>query len=478
MRWAGSATTRHTIRDGSEGVAPRFRRRALRAAITTVVLAGLTAGTEATAGAATGRTATPDTVVRIPTPLVTLGVPADGRLNVLGLSGQVLGAATGPRDGLGPNQVDAGTGQRLWVFGLRWTTQPQQGHTVGVSALLLAGATDQIPVPLPASADRVGGGSSGPMYFRASVPAAAADVAVQLSADGFSQRFSLTHLAREGTQPTALYRDPTSWEQTVEQHAEIDLPTPDTDPDNSVPDAVLPIKLAATHLSAFDPADPASATAAGQAWLTVDLSSQVEDVDLGTAAYLDYQTAVTGAAVTLTLPGGAPMPATTFPGGPDTAGVGIFTDRFTFPVPATFTTGTLVVDPGPLQAVPDDEVGPMPDTVTPAMPATFAIDVPQLPFTPAPGAATHAAVIPAAASTSPKPPTSGPVAATTTSTGGSASTSTLALAALLVAALVIAGVILRRRHRPAPATPLPPPAPPPGGPPPPPAPHPRHRPAS
>jgi hypothetical protein len=308
--------------------------------------------------------------------------PADPRLNDYDLTGQVLGVATGPATGT----TGAGPHQTLWAFGLNWVTTPtnRTTGTVGVTAELAAttptGAV-HLPITLPARADRPGGGPSGPMWFLASVPARSTDVAVTVTTGGYPQTFDVTSLGPQPPTPAALYRTPTSWDtvQSVDVTDQIPTPDPGIDFAPDLATATLPVHLHSLTLSWFGPGGPTDTpTDPEQAWLTVDLSSQTENLTLGSDAYLDYNTPITAAGLTLTLPGQAPIAATLTPGeGPDTPGVGIFVDRYAFAVPATLTTAALTVTPGTLQVHGDSDYSP-PTTITATGSATFPLTLPPI----------------------------------------------------------------------------------------------------
>jgi hypothetical protein len=164
---------------------------------------------------------TPDTVRLLEASEPGVLVPADGRLNDYELTGRVLGVATGTSD----TEGEAARGQRLWVFGLDWTTDPAgRGRTVGIIATVNAGTT-QVALPLPARADPPGGGPSGAMWFRASLPAAPTTT-VTVTAGGYPQTFALTTMTRQAPTPVALYRTATSWETTQSVDVTDQIPTP------------------------------------------------------------------------------------------------------------------------------------------------------------------------------------------------------------------------------------------------------------
>lgn len=429
--------------------------------------AGLSVPFAAPASAATS--VPPGSVRAVPDPGVTLAVPADDRINGYRFAAHLLGAATGadvPSLGL-----LAVPGQRLWVFGLRWTADqipddprlPDTSYRPASVTATVVYDGQRTPVPLtqpapmtasvPAGTDPAGA-DSGPEYFVASVPTTAADVVVELSSGGYAQDFSLTHMSREGDQPAALYRDPRSWQTVITPGAERDLPTPFSDGNISLPDAELIVRLSRVSLSYFGPdgtSDPAPG--AGQAWLVPELQDPPQPRS-SPADILEYQANVTASDLTLTIPGQAPIHPRTLPGGPDplqpatdgsTDGDSeVFPYIYAFPVPAGLTSATLTVDIPPQPTVAAFN-GTSPITTSPGR-ATFPLTLPPVGSpTPAVRAARTPAVISATSVGSPRPG-----AGHSGTFGGAAVVVATAVAAALAALLLI-----RRRTHPLPAAPVP-----------------------
>jgi hypothetical protein len=430
---------------GHHGVATR---KPITRAALAVALSPLAAVAIAPAAVAASQATTPDTVTVLAGPEPGVLVPADGRLNDFELTGRVLGVATGIRDARGT----AGRGQRLWVFGLDWTTDPAgRNGTVGVTATVNAGTT-QVSLPLPARADRPGGGPSGPMWFRASLPAAPTTT-VTVTAGQYAQTFDLTTMTRQAPTPAALYRTAGSWETTQALGVTDQIPTPDPGVEFApgLATAALPVHLHTVTLSWFAPDTPTVIpTDPAQAWLTVDLSSQVENIGLGSDAYLDYETPITATDLTLTVPGQPPIPATIYPGGgTDTTGVGIFPDRYAFEVPATLTTATLTVTPGNLVVHGSADSFNPPTTITAQGDAAFPITLP--PITTPPGGAARAPGSLNAPAPASHRSAAGPSATVTSGTTGGHG----GLVAGVIGVLVLIGLagtaVIVHRHRRTPA---------------------------
>lgn len=398
------------------------------------------------------------TVQGVADPGVSLAVPADGRLDGYGFAGRILGAAYGSQ--VRTLGLAAASGQRLWVFGLRWTADVSSAGSAPPAvapvsaALVFDGQRATIPVTQPAVPAVAASGAepptvdSGSQYFVASVPAGAADVAVELSSAGYAPDFSLTHMAREGTQPTALYRTPGSWQTVADLQAERDLPTPYDDGTTSLPAAKLVVQLPDVSLSYFGPdgtADPASG--ADQAWLVPDLADPLQDPSAITDS-LEFGSSVTAADITLTLPGGIAIHPKTLPGGPDpkqwktdgsTSGRSlVFPYQYAFAVPADLTSATLRITFPAELAIPAYS-GSSGVSVHPG-PATFPISFPApvVPVPP-PDAATTPALIPASHSSG---GASGGV-----SHGGAGVLVTVLAAALAVLAVASGAILVARRRR-------------------------------
>lgn len=403
---------------------------------------------------ATGSAMSPDTVTQIEDPGVTLAVPADGRVDGYQFAAKVLGAATGSSMP-GPNGERAGVGQRLWVFGLRWladqtldgTGQPN-GLARITATLIYGGARLVVPVQPIQPSSGTQPVDSGDEYFLASLPAASKDVELELANGGFVQDFSLTHMARAGTQPAVLYRNPNSWQVTQPLTLSQSLPTPYTQSANvdtsSLLSASITLQLAGVTLSYFAPDGPTDIAAdPSHAWLIPDLEDPLPKFN-SAFQNLNYTTHAQASGITLTLPDGSVVTAKDFPGtGPDSSTYSgddnntVFPDDFAFQVPADFTSGTITV------ALPSEVAYPdygftAPSQTYKLAPVHFPVSVPPATaIAPAPGASTRPALIRAATSSA------------VSSAGGKGSGSTILVIVIVLlgaAALTGSAVGLRRRH--------------------------------
>lgn len=441
------------------------------------------------AASAAGTTMSPDTVTPVADPGVTLAVPADGRVNGYQFTAHILGAATGTAMPT-PDGTRAGAGQRLWVFGLAWSADrilDGNGATRAVAQVTatLVYAGTRLTVPLnqpPTPTDELTAPvDSGDEYFLASLPAKTADVELELANGGFAQDFSLSHMARTGTQPAVLYRNPSGWQTVQPLTLSKSLPTPYTaTQDNpALAGAAMTVSLESATLSYFAPDGPTDTPAdPGKAWLIPDLEDPVPQPMQGAFQNLNYTTHALASGITLTLPDGTVIPAKDFPGGgpdyPTYSGNDnndVFVDRYAFQVPAGITAATITVALPPEVAYPDYGFTAPSQTYT-LPPVKFAVTLPAAqPVPPAAGASDHPALIRAATN-------AGTATDATNSRSGGSGFPWWAIVVIIVLAVGAAGAVWvsrRRRHASAaPAKPTGPTAttdePPPPSPPPPPAP--------
>jgi hypothetical protein len=410
------------------------RTRAIGAGVAVAAVAGLAmaAGRPAWAAAAVPA----DSLVVVSDPGVALQAPTDGRLRGDHLAATVTGVKFATHVGLGASAAQAAAGQRLVVFGLQGAHVGQNRDVDNnlappvVGTFIIDGQRRELPIP-----DHDDG--TAPVYYRASVPASAAQVEVELAASGLAQTFSLTTGARLGVQPVVLYRDRVAWQPRVQVNGEQDLLTPD--PVDGLAGATLPIRVHDVYLSWWGPDSVADvAPAPDQAWLVVDATSQDES-QIGTGKYLHYLSGLTADQVTLTLPGGQTIASQLLNPGTAEHGVGVFDGLYDFAVPADVTTATLTVAPGNLR-VTVAWSGSVPVTVATRGQATFLIAFPAV-YQPPPPVAAAQPNSPA------KPNTSQAVAQSGRSrSGGGISPAFPAGAAVLVAGAG-AAVVLNRRRR-------------------------------
>lgn len=329
-----------------------------RGAITATIVAG---GVAALAGVppavASSLTVPAGSVSVIAEPGMSLRVPADGRLRNDGVTAAVTGYRFATRVGYGITARRSAPGQVLLVFGYR-ASSSSASSTSSAPADTLDLSVDGQQAPLPAPKD-----GSAPTYYLASVPAGARHVQLQLSTEGYTQSFQFNTATRVGPQPDVLYRSDI-WvpQDDIGSSVTVDTPAPSF----GLSGANLDLYLGGVYLTWFQPGDPATHPPVGDAYLVVALQGNAnQDGVFGT--YLDYTSTLTGAQVTLTLPGGHPLDSSVdgTDSGNDEAGYGI-SGGYYFTVPATLIAATVTVHLGTIDAQ---------DSFSPDGDATAAITV-------------------------------------------------------------------------------------------------------
>ncbi len=282
-------------------------------------------------------------------------MPADGRLAGYGFTAGVTGDECGASVGGGGAEIVAGTDEDVCVFSLSITLD--QPDTTGISS---SDPAEQGGVV--SAADRVSGsvteGSNTVVIspnqladaghgvdYAVGVPSGQPAV-LALSAEGFSQSFSLTAGRTVGTAPQALYRSRGAYELAL--WPEVTEPLDESYiAANSAPGraAAMEVTLTEVELDYFFPGDPSvQAPGADEAYLGIVFSTAQEttpsDVDLAgfePAALSD---------VTLHLPDGRVIPAEAVV----QDNMDLLAGTWVFAVPADLTNAEIVVSPAPQQA--------------------------------------------------------------------------------------------------------------------------------
>jgi len=308
-----------------------------------VLLGGAAAAQSLSDTAVTAITA--GTVQSVSSPGIALHVPADGRLNGDGFTGDVTGYRFAYQVGLGSYAQQAPPGQVLVAFGVTCTEDTAGNDNDfydgnGVRAVLVVDGTSE-PLPTGDYAE------PGPAYFLASVPSGSKDVGLQLSNDGFSQEFSFTKGEREGTQPEVLYASEDNWELTDQVDMVSVIRTPD--PLGRIKNAAVNITVKSGNLTYFSPgANPRTPANPSEAWLVVDGSGLPQPPPGQPAGYntLNYKGTLTGSDFSLARPGHPTISAMIGDTGgqSDESGQGLFGGTYYFgPLPATTRTATLQI---------------------------------------------------------------------------------------------------------------------------------------
>lgn len=317
------------------------------------VLAGLAAVAVVAvpaAGMPVAGSVSPDSVVAVASAGIVLHVPADGRVNGEGFTATVTGYRFAPAVGFGGSVVEAAEGQRLLVFGLREQVLVSgvtgQTGTSGASGVSGSSGPGSVAVSLvvDGASQLLASPATGLVYYRASVPAAAGQVWLQVVAAGVTQSFSFLTGRRVGAQPAALYRSAGSWETIDPLGQQVSFPVAAGAGNN----VELTVRVASATLSWFGPAGVGPPPSPGDAWLVL---SATGGTDLWTNT-VRYAPTLPGSQVTLSRPGG-PVEAARIAGrgGPadETTPGGLFGGVYYFLVPADLRTATVTVTPGVLR---------------------------------------------------------------------------------------------------------------------------------
>jgi hypothetical protein len=370
-------------------------------------------------------------VQSVSSPGIALHVPADGRLNGDGFTGEVTGYRFADQVGLGNYLQQAPPGQELVAFGVTCTEDTVGNDNdfadpSGVTATLVVDGTTE-PLPTGYSA------TPGPSYFLASVPTGSTDVALQLSNDDFSQEFSLTEGRREGTQPEVLYASRDNWELTDQVDMVSVIRTPD--PLGRIKNVAVNITVRSASLTYFGPGpNPKTPANPSQAWLVIDGSGLPQAPPGESALYntLNYEGTLTGQDFILRRPGHPPLRAmigdTT--GQSNESGQGLFGGTYYFgPLPAATRAATLWIGiPNKLPAQ-DNIMAANEEVLVKSQPPLVHLSFP---------AASH----PAAVATAGNPPPYAPKP----SIVSSGSAVGIVVVVVVIGALVLGYIILRQQR--------------------------------
>lgn len=348
------------------------------------------------------------------------GQPADGRIRGYGFAVAVTEAGPVARTRRIGGWLTAGDGQRLVGFKLRFDQTADIDHRTH-GALIVDGAR------IPAE-DYMFSVREGEHAYVASVPSGAKEVQLELSAAGLAQTFSLTQLARVGTQPTVLYRDGISPEVVRDNAGERTLRVKDVE---SGAKGALVIELDKARLSFFTPPEPvAPADDPARAYFVVEATASL-------GGDFEVANALPSSALTATLADGTNLEA--LHAGPEDEG--LLPGAYYFPVPADVEAVRMTIRPGTFDAWDRGVSGAVPSPVRAEGAAVFDVE-----FTP--GGAAKLPPLPREAVASPARPDASDVPAEDPDDGASRLAPVLVLL-LLLAAAAAAFFWARRRQTPA-----------------------------
>ena len=372
--------------------------------------------------------------------------PADGRLRGEDYQAQVTGVAW-PTGNVGVGCAEAS--ERLVVFTLQ-INQPDTAigdSAKSPAAVVSAGGTSSALDLSSVLFDERYGGSGGAGTsmgsFAACVPAPGHDAVLAMTEAGSSASLSLWTLERIAPDPTVLYR-------ASDASAVAADPAPSgtisfANPADGV-SASSTFLLDSASLGYFD-ANGVALDNPGQAELSVVAESDHVSGSGGQSYFSDLTT-LAADRLTFTPTGGTPVGGSASVPAPVASGRGINDDglldaTYYFTVPATTTTGTFAVTPGPVTGTESDQfVGAVPLTVTRSVP--IALEFPPGSAEPVQPPPPWTRTVTAAKSSSQdhSAPASG-----TAGSSGSGGAVIAAVVALGVVVLVVLAVVLGRRRR-------------------------------
>lgn len=262
--------------------------------------------------------------------------PADGRLRGYGFAATVTAAGTTEAAEANLATLGPASGQRLVAFSLRFDLvrhELDDAHPVRATLVVDAKRTSLDDGDFVASDERT---------YVASVPAGAKQVALEMSAAGLAQTFSLTERRRVGDQPTVLYRDPVGPEVETDVNDEATLAATSA---RGITGAVS-ITLKGARLSYFSPGEPITTPGSpAQAFLVLEASGEGADEPERGVAFYDF-TAVSASGVVAHLPDASVVTARH--AGPED---GLLAGWYYFVVPADIAGARVSIEPGTVEGV-------------------------------------------------------------------------------------------------------------------------------
>jgi DNA-binding SARP family transcriptional activator len=284
--------------------------------------------------------------------------PADGRIRGYGFGFTVAKAGPVQRFERAGSWWHAAQGQVLVGFNLR-IDSPSQDSDHPVHGAVVA---DGGRIPIGDSAFDL---QRGEWAYVASVPSGSKEVALELSAGGYAQSFSLLQRSRTGPQPAVLYRDPLSPDVVRDNGGEATVRVSDA---RSGDKGSLTFSLRRARLSFFTPPEPVGpADDPAKAFLVVE--AEVDSPYTREAQFEPYK-ALPPSALTATLPDGTVVPAQH--AGPDDKG--FMSGSYYFEVPGDVEAARVTVAPGTLDALRDGEQGAQPTPVKAEGAAVFDVE--------------------------------------------------------------------------------------------------------
>lgn len=365
-------------------------------------------------------------------------VPRDGRLAGYGFEVTLTGVAFTDHAGPQSQPVQAAPGDELAVVSM---SEMDQAYTTQTSILAYDSGTQptfSMQVGQQSVSLSVPFGASNPVWAVA-IPKGSPATFVA-TRDNFAQGFDLRRGARTNPSPLALYRDPTKPFVTETLGAATQL----TGTGSAADPVTVRVAPTSAELEYFKP-DPDTLQPVpppDQAWLVVDMANgDPQNVPQDAAGHaIGFTGTIGGNSVVLQTPAGQIESVSI--GQPTSAG-SLFPDYYAFPVPATFTTGTLLIKADGTAPAEDYNTGnpynSTPVTLTFNQTPSIAINLPPVPPAAAPGYLTS--------STSTNKATGPRSAARAHNNSGSFPTWVVLVLALIVILGLTSVPLVRRRRR-------------------------------
>ena len=419
------------------GPAPHRRRRRRLALLVAVAGASLTSALPVGAQTTSAEVLNTDQAASLTDAGVKQMVPRDGRLAGYGFEVTLTGVAFTDRAGPQSQPVQAVPGDELAVVSM---TEVDQAYTTQTSILAYDSSTQptfSMQVGQQTVSLSVPFGASNPVWAVA-IPKGSPATFVATRGN-FTQGFDLRRGTRTNPSPLALYRDPTKPFVTETLSATTQL----TGTGSAADPVTVRVAPTSAELEYFKPdldtLQPVPAP--DQAWLVVDMDNgDTQNIPGDAAGHLvDFTGTIGGNSVLVQTPAGQIESVSI--GQPASAG-SLFPDYYAFPVPATFTTGTLLIKAdGTIPAEEYNTGNPYdgtPVTLRFNQTPSIAIDLPPVPPAAAPGYLTS--------STSTNKASGPRSAARTRNTSGSSPVWVVIFLALIVILGLTSVPVVRRRR--------------------------------
>jgi hypothetical protein len=300
-------------------------------------------------------------------PYPTLPAPkGDSRIRGYAFAAAVTGDECAATVGNGPDGLVAPAGDEVCDFswslaGFFPLSETDQGQEVPG----LVGEVTDGSVNAAISANDLD--DAGDAELAISVPRGS-DAVLSLSAAGFSQSYSLTEQRRVGSAPPVLYRSPSSYEVDAYPGTKTSLTETGLSDHRT---ATMKVTLSELELTYFRPDDPLlSAPSPSEAFLAATFDTADEPGPSGSSFGNFLVPGANFSNVRLRLPGGEVVSSVVI----GTPGSDVLDNTYVFVVPASFSRGSLLIDPGVVYGNETGTPGALPSEDVRFSNATIPID--------------------------------------------------------------------------------------------------------